>query len=56
MKPTYYELEAENKKLRRHVRYLKLSIQEEVGRLSYEERDELDELSPEFLTDTLGEC
>lgn len=36
-------------KLKRHVRYLELAIQEEVGSLSYAERDELDELSREFV-------
>jgi hypothetical protein len=43
------ELISEAKMLRRNVRYLQLSIYEEVGRLSYAETDELEELSKEFL-------
>lgn len=43
------ELVAELKAARRNIRYLQLSIYEEVGRLSYAETDELEELSKEFL-------
>lgn len=40
---------AERDRLQRNIRYLQLSIYEEVGRLSYAETDELEELSKEFL-------